>query len=244
MTESSHQSGHNKKPVLATIITLIAVVIMCGLGTWQLERGEEKKDRLAQIEARKNEKPIDIDALMGFEGDIRDIPFSLNGRVMTDKAFLVDNKLHKGQVGYQVLVPVEMNQGVILVNFGWIKGGQYRDEIPSFVLPQGMVTLDGVVSVPQLNPVVRETAINDGVWPKVIQQTDLPLLEEFVDTPLAGFVMLLSPEHSEGFERNWQPVVMSPQKHLGYAIQWYGLALASILVYVFALRGRFQKDHE
>ena len=244
MTEKNKLSGQRNKPVISTIVTLVAVVIMCLLGNWQLQRSEQKKLRIEQIELRKSATPLQISDMSNGEEDLRDFPFEAFGMLQNDRVFLVDNRQHEGKVGYQVVVPVNTNAGTLLVNFGWVKGSQYREQLPVISLPHGSLTLSGIVAVPELNPMVKETAEFDQVWPKVIQQIDLPLIEKFLEEPVLDFIMLLSPEHPDGFVREWQPVVMPPEKHLAYAVQWFGLAIACLLVYVFALRTRFKKNDE
>lgn len=244
MTETNKLNGRRNKPVISTIVTLVAVVIMCLLGNWQLQRAEHKKLRIEQIELRKSAKPLQLSDMSKGKEDLRDFPFEAFGMLQNDRVFLVDNRQHEGKVGYQVVVPVNTNAGTFLVNFGWVKGGQYREQLPVISLPQGSLTLSGIVAVPELNPMVKETAEFDQVWPKVIQQIDLPLIEKFLEEPVLDFIMLLSPEHPDGFIRDWQPVVMPPEKHLAYAVQWFGLAIACFLVYVFALRTRFKKNDE
>ena len=50
--------------------------------------------------------------------------------------------------------------------------------------------------------------------------------------------MLTVTQPSDDYIREWQPVVMEPLKHIGYALQWYGLALAAGIIYIVARRRR------
>ena len=244
MTSNNATNQKRYTLVISTIVILVAVVIMSSLGVWQLQRAEEKSLRIEQIEKRKAEDPLSLGELLKSSDDIRDFPFQLYGKIDPHRYFLVDNRQFQGQVGYEVLAPVQTNEGLILVNLGWVKGTKYRANLPDVSLPKGTLFFQGIVSLPDLNPMISETALADDSWPKVIQQIDLALLESFLQEPLLGFVMLLSPESEEGFVREWQPVAMPPEKHLGYAIQWFGLALASLLVYIFAVRSKLKDRHD
>ena len=43
----------------------------------------------------------------------------------------------------------------------------------------------------------------------------------------------LDPDQPQGFRRDWRPVTeMGPATHVGYAVQWFGLALALVVIYV------------
>jgi cytochrome oxidase assembly protein ShyY1 len=48
------------------------------------------------------------------------------------------------------------------------------------------------------------------------------------------FVVYLDKTESVGYEKNWQPIVMPPEKHRAYAFQWFSLALAWILLMIWA----------
>lgn len=227
-----------KPPIVATLITLVAVVIMFALGEWQLQRAEDKKQRLESVQQRQLLSPLSIEEINTMKGDIRDLPFAAEGVFTVDKYFLLDNKIHQGKVGYQVVAPMQTEHQVLLVNLGWVQAPQTRDQLPQISLPTDSIVINGVSSLPSNNPMINETAMLEQDWPVVLQQTDLDLMAIFVGQPILPFVMLLSPEHPLGWEREWTPVVMSPEKHLGYAIQWFLLALACVIIYFVALKRR------
>ena len=97
--------------------------------------------------------------------------------------------------------------------------------------------------MPTDNPMITETATQEAIWPKVIQQVDIHFIEQVIKLELPPFVIKLT-DSSDGFIRNWQPVVMPPEKHYAYAVQWMGLGIAAFLVYFFALRARFRAAHK
>ena len=44
-------------------------------------------------------------------------------------------------------------------------------------------------------------------------------------TVLRDYQLLLDPNDADGYVRDWHPGGMDPTRHLGYAVQWFGLAL-------------------
>jgi surfeit locus 1 family protein len=50
--------------------------------------------------------------------------------------------------------------------------------------------------------------------------------------PVADTVILMNESESDGYLRAWRPQLLSPDKHLGYAAQWFAIALALIVIYV------------
>jgi cytochrome oxidase assembly protein ShyY1 len=232
----------SKLPITATIVTLLAFVIMFALGGWQLQRATEKSLRLSQIEQASKSDPFSLANILKHTDEKRDLPLRVNARAAADRYFLLDNKIEQGRVGFHVLVPLETEQGWLISNFGWIPGTGNRQELPSVVLDPVLQTYDGVIGIPTLNLMISETAVVDGVWPKLIQQVDLALLQDFFAEDLLPVVLLLNPQEETTFIRNWKPVVMSPEKHIGYAIQWFGLGIAALVIFIFAQRNRLRKE--
>lgn len=231
-------------PIIATLVTLAAVVIMFALGLWQLDRAEHKERRLVQIEQRQQDAPVTLSTLLAIDGDNRDIGFTARGYLLSEHIFLLDNRIHQGRVGYQVLAPLETQSGLLMVNFGWVPAGKTRQDLPDIQLPSDLIEVYGIVAIPENNPMITETATPGQSWPVVIQQTDMLVFNSFLDQSVLNFVMLADEENPVGFIRDWQPVVMPPEKHIAYAIQWFGLALACMVVFIFAFKKRIKDRHE
>lgn len=225
----------SKLPLLATILTLIAVSVMTWLGFWQLDRAEQKQLRVKQIEDRQQQGYRSLDEISGKNEDIRDLPLRVTGRFEPRKVLLWDNRIYEGQVGYEVLGIFSTAYGNLLVNLGWTPAPKYRDELPDVELPQGHINLQGVVVMPQANPMISESELQSTHWPLRIQQPSLVRLEEVVAMPLMPFILQLTDATVFGYKSNWRPVVMPAQKHYGYAVQWFGLALACLMVFILAL---------
>ena len=52
---------------------------------------------------------------------------------------------------------------------------------------------------------------------------------------VADYQLLLDPASPDGYVRRWRPAGMAPEKHVGYAVQWFGLSAAVIAVYLTML---------
>lgn len=229
----------NKSPLpkLATLVTFIAVVIMFTLGFWQLERAAEKTQRLAQIHSAASSTTVGLDEAASLGATALDLPVQFTGKVDSQHVFLIDNRIYQGRVGYELVAPVTTAQGSVMVNFGWLAAPTLRSEVPDFALPTQAQTFKGVVSIPQLNKMITETASVDGQWPKVLQHANLQeFSRHYLLEPLQPFLVLLDAEENSQFERHWQPVVMAPERHIAYAIQWFALAGAAGLIYLRVMR--------
>jgi cytochrome oxidase assembly protein ShyY1 len=230
---------------------------MFGLGIWQLERKAEKDERLLQIAKRQSNQPYQLSEIIAglprnssssSVNDIQDFPVSFNGQADLSKVFFIDNKIVSGKTGYHVVVPIKTLSGeTVLANFGWLRGNGIRGDLPALPIElNDFANVDaqfsGIVSLPSINQMVSETNLNFGQYPVLLQQIDLTQIEKHLsastlmsDNRLYPFVVNLNPDPNSEFVRNWQAVVMSPEKHLGYAAQWFGLGIAALTIYLLSL---------
>lgn len=227
--------------ILAASVLLLAVIIMGGLGMWQLDRMNQKEQRLASIAQKQSGGPIGLQTAIRSAEDPRDVSVTFGGTPDTSRVMYLDNRIENGQVGYDVILPVQTDAGWVLVNFGWVKGLPTRDVLPQVDIQPGFTEFEGVITSPGFNPMVKETA-SKAAFPLRIQALDTDYLSTLLRTPFIDYVIVLTNTNAH-FVRNWSPVVMPPEKHLGYAIQWFGLAIAALVIGLLALRKK-EVSHE
>jgi surfeit locus 1 family protein len=232
----------SRLPFIATLVTFVCVVIMFALGNWQLQRAEQKTMRLLAIEQAAETEQVDLQQVSnGKLEQMLDMPVNFEGTADAEHFFLLDNKIHKGRVGYQVLVPMQTYSGTVMTNFGWVAATSSRDILPNIQINNKEMRYAGVLSLPLDNIMVKETAVVDGDWPKVLQQTDLDIIQQHYKKQILPFVVLLTAEENSLFIRDWQPVVMAPEKHIAYAAQWFLLAFAGLAVFIIAQRNKLKR---
>ena len=234
----------SRLPIAATLVTFVAVVIMFALGFWQLQRAAEKTQRLESMQQAAQSNTLNLSQASNMVEQALDMSVSLQGTIDTAHYFLLDNKIQQGRVGYEVLAAVSTLQGNVLVNFGWVAAPALRSELPQVTLPSEPQKLRGMLSIPKHNSLITETAVYDQQWPKVLQQADLVIMTQHYAQPLLPFIILLDEEQNSGYIRNWQAVVMAPEKHLGYAIQWFLLGAAAFIIFVIAQRKKLKRELE
>lgn len=223
----------NKLSILFTLIAIACIVIMFFLGFWQLDRKYQKEDRLAQIEQRKAANPMLVQEVADNPQDFVDFPLLVTGNP-SNQTFFVDNRLKNGMAGYEVLIPVETNYGSVLINLGWVPGTGSRAELPTVTLPNSN-EFEGVLYVPSDNVMISETNFNYGSFPVLIQQIDFEEIAKHLGKEVLPFTVRLSPDQNLDFLREWQVVVMEPERHLGYAIQWFGLGIAALTIFLLTI---------
>lgn len=218
-----------------SLLTLLLLVLLTSLGFWQLDRAAQKRDLLSQYQGQEGEAPIQIRADLVAVDELEYRPATVAGRFDAEHQFLLDNRTHQGVAGYEVLTPVRIESSGhgILVNRGWVPRGATRADLPALPLPPGPVRLEGVLKRPARTITLGEGEDREPGWPKVLQRIRLDLQAEQLGYPLVPMVLLLGPAELPGFVREWEPVKgFGPEQNMGYAVQWFGLAAALLVIYI------------
>lgn len=220
---------------IPTIFLLIALPILISLGIWQLHRAEEKQHLQNQTRQQATLELKDINKHPLKNLQYRSI--HITGHFDNQHQLLLDNKVMNHRVGYEVITPFfpDNSNRMIMVNRGWIAGTGDRQQLPKISGVSGHQTIQGLIKITPTKAFVLSEDGNFEQWPALIQAIDMEQLSKLYRKPFYPFIVLLSPQSPGGFVRRWRPIVMPPAKHLGYAIQWFALALTLVIMY-FALQ--------
>jgi cytochrome oxidase assembly protein ShyY1 len=118
----------------------------------------------------------------------------------------------------------------LLVGYGWLAAGATRAQLPDIPPAPAQVRWVGYLYRVPGKPLVLGREEPAG-WPQVVQQIDQAQLERRLNHPLFPDVVRL--ESSPGLDTGWTMVNLTPEQHLGYAVQWFALAAAlAILTFI------------
>ena len=218
-----------------TLVTLVMFGFLLSLGFWQLDRAEQKRAIIKHYRDDKGGAVIRLDADMKSASGLEYQRASSIGRYESDHQLLLDNRTHEGQAGYQVLTPfiLRNSEVAVLVNRGWLPLGNNRDQLPDVDVDETQRTVVGRIKIPSAEVfMLGEEEPRQG-WPYRIQRIQLQALSEELRRTLLPFVLLLDNEEPDGYLRDWQPLVgFGPERNVGYAVQWFGLAAALLVIYL------------
>lgn len=222
-----------------TLVVLVMVPLMVGLGFWQLQRAEEKAALAAAFEQRQLQPPADLGELWDMpEGSLAYTPVTLSGVFLPDKYFLLDNRIQGGRFGYEVVGIVELqgSDRMVLVNRGWIAADPARLQRPEVPAVSGLARLTGHVYVAPGAPYLLAEQSLEGGWPKLLQAVEMDKLVPVVGAISGGRVFSYPIRIDAGapgaLSVDWKVVNVSPQKHQGYAVQWFAMALVLSIFYL------------
>lgn len=217
------------------LITLTAFAILSKLGYWQLQRAEEKAIQISQLEQLQQQGAVNWQQLAVLSATAADgIVFAGQGRWLAPYIWLLDNQIVDGKVGYDVIIPVQDTDKsrLLLVNLGWVAATSDRTILPDITIP-GELQLQGLIRSKVGGFRLGQNTEREG-WPQRIQQPELAQMA--AQLPASSFPFLLYQQGSSPFLPHYQAVVMPPEKHHGYAFQWFMLAIAVVAVALAAAR--------
>ena len=231
------------------IFTVIIFSGLLKLGIWQSERAIEKELRLEKMVELEQQSALSLAEVLNLKATntdldyINDFPITIDGNFNPDIVFLLDNQTHNNSLGYRVYQVVTVGEYSILVNLGWIQGSINRQDIPKVEALVGQYNFTGHVRFIEKGMMLMKQELTPNKSPLRVQQIDLENFSTLIGTQLLPFVVYLDKNEVLGFEKNWQPIVMPPEKHRAYAFQWFSLAAAWLLLMIWASY-RFGQDTE
>lgn len=235
---------HFQPKIIPTLVTLVLLPVLISLGLWQVSRTEEKREILAKQEARLELPPYKVTQGTDSLKDIEFRKLVVTGRYLDKYQVLVDNKVHQGEVGFYVVTPllIDGTDMAVLVNRGWVKGTGNRDLFPEIQTPVDTVSVSGLAKLDSKDVV----SFNDqnrlgSEWPALVRWVDINALDDDIPYRLKPFLLLQDSSPEQDYVRDWKWVNSPPEKNMSYAVQWFSLAMALFLIFVFVNTKRLNK---
>ena len=203
------------------IFFIFFVLILFSLGTWQTIRLNHKNNLIENLENNLKKNSI------YFNSDISKeyTKVLIKKKSLKPEVFLYH--LNKGEIGFKVIVPYEVNNSlIVLVDKGWvkkdkinlIKKGLFKEDViegyTKKIKEKGLFTPDNnnkedFTYFIDIN--FLKTNLNKNIYPLLIIQT--------------------SKTNKDIAANNYQ--IHLSNNHLQYAITWYGLALLTIIFFLY-----------
>lgn len=216
-------------------LAVLAMVLFCSLGTWQWGRAKQKEAMLAatrQVLDQRNPVPL---AAAADTARARDYDWAAgDGEFLAGPAVLLDNQTRERRSGvrvYRVFRPAAGGTP-LLVELGWLPlPGDRR--LPAIATPAGTQRVAGLLVPPPAGGIA-----GPGITPQpngdllVIGMQAETLGEALALPVLAPRVLKLDPALPLGYPRDLDilPNTLPPERHVGYAVQWFALALAMLVM--------------
>jgi len=220
------------RPTLwATVFAVPTLLILLGLGTWQLERLQWKEALIAERQAGFAASPTPLPADDAAAQELLWRRVSVTGSFRHDQEIYLAARSMRGNVGYHVLTPFDRTDGkTVLVNRGWVSNekkepaARAEGQLPGTITVEGIATPGG-----QRNWLTPENDAAKNVW----LWTDIPAMSQHLGRPLQPVVVeAVAMPNPGGFPIGGQTRITMPNDHLQYALTWYMIAAGLIGIYI------------
>ena len=218
--------------LLPTLVVLVLLALLLALGGWQLQRADEKSALLASQEARRQAPAQPIGELER-SADPAFQRVLLRGYFDAEHSLLLDNRTRDGRVGVELLQPFyDQPSGLwLLLNRGWLPWPDRRTPV-SFSTPDGALQLQAWIYVAPGESFQLQADQPGNAWPQLLTLVDAGALWRQLGRAGWPYELRLLPGPA-AYQADWAVVAMGPEKHLGYAVQWFALAVALACLFIY-----------
>jgi surfeit locus 1 family protein len=211
--------------LIPSILIVATIVFLTSLGFWQLDRANEKR----AIEASIQKANTGIVELITDENRLLEKEYyqvRLKGQYQSNKQFIYDNQIVDQVSGYYVLTPfkLESQPSTIIINRGFIPWNGDREKLADVSIKKTKSEIKVQISKPIKRIELKSSEIGNS-FPVLIQAVDLVKMSELAGIDFSSMVGLLDASMDDGFVRKWEPYTGSIEKHIGYAVQWFLMAI-------------------
>ena len=206
------------------ILFIFFIFIVLSLGTWQVFRLNSKSQLISDLENNLKRNSIDFNV----DIDKEYTKVILKKKNLKSKIFLYH--LNKGEIGFKVIVPYEVNSSLlVLVDKGWIR----KDKINSI---KNSLLNDDIIE--GYTKKIREKKLftpKNNIKEDFLYSVEIDNLKKSLNKNIYPLLIIQTSKTKKDIVPNDYHVGLS-NNHLQYAITWYGLALFTIIFFLYYRR--------
>ena len=233
--------------IAATVSALLVIAIGCAAGIWQLSRADGKLVLAANLQARQQMPILSANAGSWSLAEAAQRRMIARGQFIPEAAIWLDNRprpipplgSNTSQSGFYLLMPLRLEgrDEILWINRGWApRNNESRESLPPVKTPANIVSVEGIVFA---HP-GRVYALGDNTLPI---DTGRPRIEQNFDLAGEGrmrgwtqspyILREVDVGNDDGLLREWAPPATGVERHYAYAFQWFALAVAGCLFWLF-----------
>ncbi len=209
-------------------------MIGVSLGNWQMRRADYKEGIENKLSERQSAPPVSLNSASPNPEEIEFRRVKVTGEFVQGWPVYLDNRPHEGRAGFYLVMPLKIdgtNRSVLIMR-GWLpRDPADRSKLPAVPTPIGTLTIEGTArrSAGQLLQLGSAEALRPGA---IVQNLDMQQFEQTAELALQPIVVEQTSSVQDGLVRDWPRPSAGVDKHLGYAFQWYGLAVTALIFFV------------
>lgn len=230
--------AQDRLPVGLTVVTALALALLVALGAWQLQRMAWKRDLLAHIGALQSAPARPIDQVLTTDAGLDFARVTAVCPGLASAPYVKLYSLVDGKIGVRLISACALTTGPygsVLVDRGFL--AETVTERPSQSVSTVPTPVTGVLRQPDKANFVTPVPQNDQYYSR-----DVAAMAKALKADRPASVMLFAETSTNPELKGLQPIAVPAEisnRHLEYALTWFGLAAALLGVYVAVLvRGR------
>lgn len=218
--------------LVPTLFVVPMLVILLGLGVWQVQRHIWKSDLIEKLQTRAQSASVTL------ASDIRDLDaiefqrVRVTGKLLHDKELYLLNRSLNGNPGVHILTPLKRHDGdVIMINRGWTPFEKKDPRSREQGQLAGQVTVEGIVRIMRKpNDFMPDNDPDKNTW----FYWDAGAMAAAIGMEsLPAYYVLAGKDPEAGMYpvgHQWRLDIRN--NHVEYAITWFSLAIALLIIYV------------
>ncbi|SEF40881.1 SURF1 family protein [Nitrosomonas ureae] len=226
------EMGYRFKPRLWSIVlTILFVIIFVALGRWQLSRADERNTQHEQLEKYSKQPAVTLPGSLVKLTDYQYRDVEMRGEYLIEHTIFLDNKTYQGRAGYHVMTPLKIANSPlhVVINRGWVATGNDRSVLPLITTDSGEVIITGTVISPEIRTFeISNTIVQGPVWTTF----SLDKYQEITGLKMQPIMVLQKDIIEDGLVRAWEKPESGASKNIGYAVQWFALAITTFIIFI------------
>ncbi len=216
----------------------LGFLLLLGLGTWQVQRLHWKEGLIAERQGALHAAPVPLPSTLSDARGLEFHPVKAEGEFLNQDELYLNAQSLRGEQGFHIITPFRLMDGaILLVDRGFVPTDRAAPATRQAGELQGRVIVTGLLRLPEgrgwFTP-DNEPQRNSWFW------IDLPAMAKAAGLAqvLPFYVDADATPNPGGWPQGGQTITDLPNNHLQYAITWYALALALVVVYIRFARRR------
>mgnify|MGYP001271870335 FL=1 len=239
MTDSAQKTNAFKWQPNAKLLvfSVLMMPFLLSLGLWQLDRADEKQQIVDRHAVNQQLPPVTSAEEFAADRDHQYRLAWIRGTVDNQRIIILDNKVKNGRPGYEILQSVKV-PGLtkkLLINRGWTEASLDRGILPTISPIEGEVQLRGYL----YHVFKGGYRLDDGIgqvkdWPSRVGWATVERAEELFGESFMPYQLRLDQDSVGALKTGWTTVAVQPEKHIGYAVQWFAMAITLLIMTIIA----------
>jgi len=239
MTDSAQKTNAFKWQPNAKLLvfSLLMLPLLLCLGVWQLDRADEKQQIVDYHAVNQKLPPVTTVEELVADRDHQYRLAWLRAKVDNQRVIILDNRVKNGRPGYEILQTAKVSglTDKVLINRGWIEASLDRNILPTISPIEGEVQLRGYL----YHALKGGYRLDDGIsqvqdWPSRVGWITVERAEELFGESFLPYQLRLDQDSIGALKTGWTTVAVKPEKHVGYAVQWFAMAITLLIMTIIA----------